>query len=80
MVEVATKRLALPDGTRGSILNHLARGGDLSRWGLSSAITATANTYADYEGATDLERAGGEVLAMTGTTWDVISKAEKAAA
>lgn len=80
VVEVATKRLALPDGTRGSILNHLARGGDLSRWGLSSAITATANDYPDYEGATDLERAGGEVLALQGAGWDAISKAEKIAA
>jgi len=75
VVEVAVKRLALPVSTQGSILTHLARGGDLSKWGLSSAITATANDYDDYEGATDLERAGGEVLAMARRDWDAIATA-----
>lgn len=75
VVDVTVKRLALPENTKGSILTHLARGGDLTAWGLSSAITATANDYHTYEGATDLERAGGRVLALQGGDWDVIAKA-----
>jgi len=75
VVEVTTKRLALPESTRGSILTHLAAGGDLTQWGLSSAITRTANDFPDYEGATDLERAGGQVLTLTGAAWDDIAKA-----
>lgn len=75
VVDVTVKRLALPENTKGSILTHLARGGDLTAWGLSSAITATANDYHTYEGATDLERAGGRVLTLQGGDWDVIAKA-----
>lgn len=75
VVEVATRKLELPQSTQGSILTFLAQGGDLSKWGLASAITATANDYADYEGATDLERAGGIVLAMGDRDWHQIANA-----
>jgi len=75
VVEMTVKRLALPESTQSSILTHLARGGDLTRWGLSSAITATANDFAEYEGATELERAGGKVLALTGHDWNAIATA-----
>lgn len=75
VVEVAVRRLALPESTSGSILAHLARGGDLTQWGLSSAITATANDREDYEEATLLERAGGKVLALPETDWKAISTA-----
>lgn len=75
VVEVTTKRLALPESAQGGILAHLARGGDLTKWGLSSAVTATANDWPSYEGATDLERAGGTVLAMAGRDWDLVSQA-----
>jgi hypothetical protein len=75
VVDVTVKRLALPADTGNSILTFLARGGDLSKWGLSSAITATANEYGDYETATALERAGGEVLAMTDREWQPIATA-----
>ena len=79
VIEVTTKRLALPVGTGNSILKYLAQGGDMSRWGLASAVTATANNFGDYEGATELERAGGELLAMTGRDWRAISTARAAA-
>jgi hypothetical protein len=75
VVEIATKRLALPERAQTSILGHLARGGDLTKWGLSSAVTATANDWDDYEGATDLERAGGLVLALDGQAWQQIAQA-----
>lgn len=75
VVEVAARTLALPAGTQGSILTYLAQGGDLSRWGLASAITATANGLEDYESATDLEHAGGELLDMSGAAWRAIATA-----
>lgn len=75
VVEVAVKQLALPERTTGTILTNLAKNGDLSKWGLSSAITEAANTDEDYEVATQLERAGGEVLALEGRAWDTIATA-----
>lgn len=75
VVEVAARQLALPAGTQGSILTYLAQGGDFSRWGLASAITATANGLEDYERATELEHAGGELLAMPARDWKTIANA-----
>lgn len=73
VVEVTVKRLSLPASSQNSILTHLARGGDVSRWGLSSAITSAANDFEDYEGAMVLERAGGEVLALPPRDWQAIT-------
>lgn len=75
VVEVAVSRLGLPEAVEGSILTALARSGDLTQWGLSSAITRVANDYADYEGATELEKAGGRVIALPATEWKVIAEA-----
>lgn len=78
VVEAAVQELTLPGYTKNSILTFLARGGDMSRWGLSSAITATANVQDDYETATDLERAGGTLLAMTRQQFAKIANAATA--
>jgi hypothetical protein len=75
VVEVAVKKLALPEATSGGILGILARNGDLTQWGLSSAVTQLANDYPDYEGATELERAGGKILALPAKDWSAISEA-----
>lgn len=75
VVEVAVRQLALPVGTKDGILNFLTRGGDLSQWGLSSAITAVANSAESYELATQLEYAGGQVLALPDAQWNTIAKA-----
>lgn len=75
VIEVAAKQLSLPAGINNSILTYLAQGGDFSRWGLASAITAVANGHDDYEHATALEHAGGELLAMNRGAWAQIAKA-----
>lgn len=79
VVEAIVEQLALPERTSSGILTQLARGGDLTRWGLSSAITATANGTEDYEAATALERAGGKVLALGQRDWQRVSEAVAAA-
>lgn len=77
VVEMAVERLKLPQRTGNSILTHLARGGDLSAWGLSAAVTATAESLHDisYEEATQLERAGGEIITLGPNDWKIISQA-----
>lgn len=75
VIERAVRELALPQATNTGILKHLAAGGDLTQWGLSSAITRVAGDVQDYELATSLERAGGSVLALPARTWDAISTA-----
>lgn len=75
VVELTVKELALPEISANSILSHLARNGDLTQWGLAGAITRTAQDFPDYDGATELERAGGKVLALPVTKWNELSEA-----
>jgi len=78
VVEVVTKKLALPEASSGGILSILAKNGDLTQWGLSSAITQYANDYPDYEGATAFERAGGQLLALPSKDWAAIAEGASA--
>jgi hypothetical protein len=75
VVELTRKQLGLSDNLQDGILNLLAQNGDLTKWGLSSAITQLANDHADYEGATDLERAGGQMLALPAADWATLNAA-----
>lgn len=69
VVDLAVEVLALPPASSSGILSMLAKGGDLTQWGLSSAITRMANDADDYEYATVLERAGGKVIALPEREW-----------
>jgi len=75
VIETTAKELALPQSSQGSILTFLAQGGDMSRWGLSSAITAASAELADYESSTAFEHAGGELLEISHSKWRKISQA-----
>lgn len=74
VVAHAIEVLALPERTGAGVLKHLAAGGDLTQWGLSSAVTRIANDADDYELATQLERAGGAVLAMAERDWTSLAR------
>lgn len=73
-VAVGVERLAkaegLSDDEAGSVLTHLAQGGDLSQWGLLSAVTRTAEDVESYDRATELEELGGKLLAYSATEWE----------
>jgi hypothetical protein len=73
-VERLGDRYDFAESTRGSILRHLIDGGDLSAYGLTQAITRTANDVDDYEQATDLEAVGGQIIALDRDQWKVIAQ------
>lgn len=77
VVELTVEKLKLPERSANSILSHLARGGELTQWGLSAAITASAESIPDlsYEDATAFERAGGEVITLSKKDWAVLAEA-----
>ncbi len=75
VIEVAARELKLTETVAGGVLTHLAAGGDLTKWGLSSAITRAAEDQGDYEASTTLERLGGQVLALEGPKWAAIAEA-----
>lgn len=62
-----------------SILDHLIRGGDLTRYGLFNAVTRTAEDLDDYDRATEFERLGGEIIAFPKKTWKEYAEAEEQA-
>jgi hypothetical protein len=64
-VEVVGKRFSLTGDERKGVLAALIRDGDLSRYGLHSAVTRYSQDDAvSYDRATELERIGGEIIDM----------------
>ena len=63
-VELLADRFSLTENEQGDIFRQLFISGDCTRYGLLNAVTAASQNIADYERATELERIGGEILAM----------------
>lgn len=55
---------ALTAGDGEGILDHLARGGDMSQWGMANAVTAMAHDEADYDRSVEFERLGSTVIQL----------------
>ena len=64
-VELLADRYVLNQNERGSILRHFIMAGDNSQYGLINAVTRASQDAEDYGRATELERLGGELLAVT---------------
>ena len=63
-VELLADKFQLTQAERGDVLRQLFMSKDNSRYGLMNAVTAASKLCTDYERATDLERIGGEILAL----------------
>lgn len=74
-VRTLAKRESLNEGEERDVLRHLASGGDLSRWGVLSAVTRTAEDVESYDRATELEELGGKLLAYSDRDWSTIANA-----
>jgi hypothetical protein len=75
VVEVTARRLGLSDQEGAGVLAQLIRGGDLSQWGLCSAITRHSQDLDDYDRATELERLGGRLVGLPSGEWSRLSSA-----
>jgi hypothetical protein len=81
VVERVGKRFAFNEGERKGILGRLIGDGDLSRYGLHSAITRYSQEEAvNYDRATEMERIGGEVIDLSPSEWRVISDSKEVVA
>lgn len=69
VVEVVTKEFGLSEQTGEGVLEWLIKGGDLSQWGMVRAVTRAAADVTDYDEATETERVGGKVLALSEREW-----------
>lgn len=63
-VELLADKFQLTQAERGDVLRQLFMSGDSTRYGLLNAVTAASKICDDYERATELERIGGEILAL----------------
>lgn len=76
VIELVGKRLNLLEGERQGILQRLIEGGDLTRYGLHSAVTNFAESVDSYDRATELERAGGRIIELPRNEWkEILAKA-----
>ena len=79
-VQALASRYPLQESEQSDILTNLIRDGDLTRYGLSNAITRASQDVDDYDRATELERMGG-LLAHAepkDATWQAIAGESKA--
>jgi hypothetical protein len=77
-VELLGDRMGLNEGERGGVLRHLLAGGDLTRWGLSNAVTRLSQdekVVPAYDRATELETLGGRLLSLPPGEWNEIARA-----
>jgi hypothetical protein len=74
-VERLAKTHGFSENERGSIMQHLVEGGDLSAWGYVNAITRAAQDVPDYDRSTDLERTAGDLHDLSTARWRALAAA-----
>jgi len=73
VIELTGKAYDLNQPEQDSILNYLIKGGDLSLYGLSNAITRASQDVDSYDRATALEGIGWQVATMPKNQWEEIN-------
>lgn len=79
VVEVVAKHFGINDGERDSVLRHLIQGGDLSQYGLYSAVTRAAEDLGEYERSSEFERIGGRIIELPKHDWQRLNVAKELA-
>ncbi|MYC28629.1 MAG: hypothetical protein F4X65_00855 [Chloroflexi bacterium] len=69
VVEGLRRRKSLAEDEVKGILKYLFEEGDLSKFGLSNAITRFSQDVENYDRASFFERVGGEIIAMPNSQW-----------
>jgi len=78
-VSELSKTYPMAQGEQDSILTHLIRNSDYSKWGMINAITESANDHPSYDRAVELQMLGGHVLELKPNHWRAIATAQPAA-
>lgn len=75
VVELSSRRFGGNESEGKAILRHLIEGGDLSRFGLYNAVTRAAQDVESYDRATELERAGAQIIELKPQEWRELAQA-----
>lgn len=73
VVELTSRQYGFTKNEETDILQHLIEGGDLSLYGLSSAVTRSSQDVPDYDRATTLETAGWQIVTMPSELWRTVN-------
>ncbi len=74
-VDVLSNRFNFSEEEKGGILRHLIEGGDLSAWGVASAVTRTGEDLKSYDRATEFETLGWNVIELQPDEWREVAEA-----
>ena len=66
-VEIIQKQFKFTEDEKDSVLNHLIKGGDTTKWGLTNAVTRASQDLEDYDRATEFEKFGWDVANLSNT-------------
>ncbi len=66
-VEIIQKQFRFTENEKDSVLNHLIKGGDTTKWGLTNAVTRASQDLEDYDRATEFEKFGWDVANLSNT-------------
>lgn len=75
VVEVVKDKFSLNETEGESFLKHLIAGGNLTQYGISAALTRSAQDVDGYDRSTELEYAGGTVIELPRNEWERIAVA-----
>lgn len=78
MVQLAAPEFGFTKKEGEGILDHLIRGGDLTLYGFSNAVTRYAQDVGSYDRSTELESIGYNILTMPDRTWKKLQAVEAA--
>lgn len=73
VVELTSKNYGFNQSEQESILDYLIRGGDMSLYGLSNAVTRMSQDVESYDRATELESIGWDIATMEPARWKEIN-------
>ena len=74
-VQLLAKEHDLTKDDENGVLRFLIEGGDLSQWGLSSAVTRHSQEVESYDHASELETLGGEIITLPQGQWEKLVNA-----
>ena len=74
VVELTAKEYGFNQAEQESILDFLIRGGDMSLYGLSNAVTRASQELESYDRATEMESIGWDIVTMDPGRWRDINR------
>lgn len=73
VIELTGRTFGFNQSEQESILDHLIRGGDLTKYGLSNAVTRASQDIESYDRATEFENLGWAIATMPQEQWKAIN-------